>query len=211
MEITKYKANDGCEVVLSPETVMRDLVPSGDRVSDRQMRQFIATCQARRLNPLAGDCYLTVFKGKATVIVSKGYYERVAAQQEGYDGMESGITVMNGEGRVCDREGCVALPGETVVGGWARAYDRGRSHPSVAKVSMAEYDQHNSMWAAKPATMVCKVAKVQALRELYPGLFEGTYERTEIQDMPQAQPVPAEEVVDDVPVFGAQEEEDNEG
>ncbi|MBD9089258.1 MAG: hypothetical protein EGR72_04290, partial [Clostridiales bacterium] len=92
MEITKYEAQDGTIVELSPESVVRDLVPSGDRVSDRQMRQFIATCQARRLNPLAGDCYLTVFKGKATVIVSKGYYERVAAQQEGYDGMESGIT-----------------------------------------------------------------------------------------------------------------------
>lgn len=212
MEITKYEAQDGTTVELSAETVMRNLVPSGDRISDRQMRQFIATCQARRLNPLAGDCYLTVFKGKATVIVSKGYYERVAAQQEGYDGMESGITVINGEGRACDREGCVAFPGERVVGGWAKAYDRGRSRPSVAKVSMAEYDQHNSMWESKPATMICKVAKVQALRELYPGLFEGTYERTEIQDVPQAQPVPAEEVVEDVPEFGTdQTEEDIEG
>lgn len=77
---------------------------------------------------------------------------------------------------------------------------------------MAEYDQHNSMWESKPATMICKVAKVQALRELYPGLFEGTYERTEIQDVPQAQPVPAEEVVEDVPEFGTdQTEEDIEG
>ena len=65
--------------------------------------------------------------------------------------------------------------GWTIVGGWATAYDKGRSHPVHIEVALEEYDQHNSMWESKPATMIRKVAKAQALRELYPGCFKGTY------------------------------------
>lgn len=71
-EIVRYEASDGTPVTLSPEIVARDILGAGNDISDRQMASFIAKCQARHLNPLAGDCYLTVFKGQAAAIVAGG-------------------------------------------------------------------------------------------------------------------------------------------
>lgn len=174
-EITRYEAVDGTPVALSPETVVRDLLPSGDQLSDREMRRFIATCQARRLNPLAGDCYLMAIKGRAQVTVSKEYYMRVAAAQPGFDGFRAGVVVATKDG-LAYREGSIAgSKTEKLVGGWAEVYDKGRDHPVRAEVSLEEYDQQQSLWLTKPATMIRKVALVQALREAYPNALGGTY------------------------------------
>lgn len=73
------------------------------------------------------------------------------------------------------------------MGGWARVYDKRRSHPTVTTVALDEYDTGKSLWRSKPATMIRKVALVQALRETYPAQFGGVYDRDEMPDeMPQA-------------------------
>lgn len=182
-EIVRYEASDGTPVTLSPEIVARDILGAGNDISDRQMASFIAKCQARHLNPLAGDCYLTVFKGQATVIVSKDYFVRTATQQPTFDGIKAGVVVKTRDGELLYREGgIVGSTTERLVGGWAEVYDKGRSHPSRAEVSLAEYDQHNAMWESKPATMIRKVALVQAIREAYPGVFGGLYDRDEMPE-----------------------------
>lgn len=193
-EIVRYEASDGTPVTLSPEIVARDILGAGNNISDRQMASFIAKCQARHLNPLAGDCYLTVFKGQATVIVSKDYFVRTATQQPGFDGMRAGVVVKTRDGDLLYREGSiVGSTTERLVGGWAEVYDKGRAYPSRAEVSLAEYDQHNAMWESKPATMVRKVALVQAIREAYPGVFGGLYDRDEMPEPDEA--YEAQEVV----------------
>ena len=71
------------------------------------------------------------------------------------------------------------------------------------EVALSEYDQGNAMWEAKPATMIRKVAKAQALRELYPGCFKNTYVSEELPD--EGGPQAVECVVGpmpDVPDFG---------
>lgn len=186
-EIVRYEASDGTPVTLSPEIVARDILGAGNDISDRQMASFIAKCQARHLNPLAGDCYLTVFKGQATVIVSKDYFVRTATQQPTFDGIKAGVVVKTRDGELLYREGgIVGSTTERLVGGWAEVYDKGRSHPSRAEVSLAEYDQHNAMWESKPATMIRKVALVQAIREAYPGVFGGLYDRDEMPEPDEA-------------------------
>lgn len=182
-EIVRYEASDGTPVTLSPEIVARDILGAGNDISDRQMASFIAKCQARHLNPLAGDCYLTVFKGQATVIVSKDYFVRTATQQPTFDGIKAGVVVKTRDGDLLYREGSiVGSTTERLVGGWAEVYDKGRAYPSRAEVSLAEYDQHNAMWEGKPATMIRKVALVQAIREAYPGVFGGLYDRDEMPE-----------------------------
>lgn len=182
-QIVKYEASDGTSVELSPEIVMRDILGAGNDISKRQMASFIAKCRARHLNPLAGDCYLTVFKGQATVIVSKDYFVRTATQQPGFDGIRAGVVVKTRDGELVHREGSiVGSTTERLVGGWAEVYDTGRSYPSRAEVSLKEYDQGNSMWKSKPATMIRKVALVQAIREAYPGAFGGLYDRDEMPE-----------------------------
>lgn len=175
-EIVKYTTTDGLELELTPRKVIEELVRAKDRpaMTDRNVAIIMARCAALRMNPLAGDCHIGVFKGRPTIMPSIDYYQRVAAMQEGYDGMESGVVVSDGHTmeEVC---GCIVQKGWELVGGWAIAYDRGRSHPVHIVVPLEEYAQDNSMWESKPATMIRKVAKAQALRELYPGCFKGTY------------------------------------
>lgn len=175
-EIVKYVTTDGLEMELTPRKVIEELVPAKDRpaMTDRNVAMIMARCAALRMNPLSGDCHIGVFKGRPTIMPSIDYYQRVAAMQEGYDGMDSGIVVSDGSTmeEVC---GCIVQKGWELVGGWAIAYDRGRSHPVHIAVPLEEYAQDNSMWESKPATMIRKVAKAQALRELYPGCFKGTY------------------------------------
>ena len=192
--IVQYTASDGSSVKLSPQIVAKYIVTGGEPVPDREVFGFLAKCQARRLNPLAGDAYMTMFKGKASVIVSKDYFVRTATQQPGFDGIKAGVVVVGGDGSLAYREGAMVLPGETLVGGWAEVWDKGRRMPSHAEVSLGEYDQKRSLWLSKPATMIRKVALVQALREAYPGAYGGIYDADEMP-APDVADVPEPEVV----------------
>lgn len=200
--IVRYQASDGSEVKLSPGIVARYVITGGQQVDDREIFGFMAKCQARHLNPLAGDAYMTAYKNKktgrveASVIVSKDYFVRTATQQPGFDGIKAGVVVW--DKRVGDmryREGTIySKAQEQLVGGWAEVYDKGRSHPSRAEVSLEEYDQHRSLWLSKPATMIRKVALVQALREAYPGAYGGIYDRDEMPEPPEPVAAQAAEV-----------------
>lgn len=201
-QIVKYQANDGVEVTLTPETVAAYIATGNAQADMADVVRFMATCRARGLNPLAGDAYLTVFKGQngqksVSTITSKDYFVRTAHQQPTFDGIRAGVVVVKGEtGEPEYREGSIVLRGsETLVGGWAEVYDKACARPSRAEVSLDEYDQHRSVWKTKPATMIRKVALVQALREMYPAQFGGVYDGDEmpadIPPAPEPQPVAA--------------------
>ena len=212
-EIVTYEAQDGCEVELTPARIVNEIVPQKYRnsIDERAAAVLIAKLSARRMNPLAGDCTIGVFKGVPTIMPSIGYYRRVAASVETFDGVEKGVIVLTPDGRLHELEGSFYIPeeGDVLVGGWCKAYDKGRSRPVVCKVAMAEYDQKNTMWEEKPGTMIQKVAESQALRELYPGKFDGTYTREELpaEDPRAVVAAPAEAEVE-IPDFEFADETD---
>lgn len=192
-QITKYVASDGSEVELTAQSVLQYVATGNAQPQPREVARFIALCQARKLNPMTGDCYLTVFNGRegpqASVIVSKDYFVRTAAQQPTFDGLEAGIIVIS-KGQPVERQGSTLLPGEQLVGGWAKVYDKNRSHPTYESVSFSEYNTGKKMWQSKPATMIRKVALVQALREAYPLAYAGLYDSSEMPE-PQQAAIPA--------------------
>lgn len=200
--LVTYKASDGSDVRLSPGIVAKYVITGGLPVDEREVYGFMAKCQARHLNPLAGDAYMTTYKNKmtgkveASVIVSKDYFVRTATQQPGFDGIRAGVVVWDKRaGDMRYREGTIySKAQEQLVGGWAEVYDKARSHPSRAEVSLEEYDQHRSLWKTKPATMIRKVALVQALREAYPGAYGGIYDRDEMPEPPEPVATQAAEV-----------------
>lgn len=67
-----------------------------------------------------------------------------------------------------ERKGALMLPGDTLVGGWARVYRKNFKVPVEIFVSRDEYDKKQSTWSAMPATMIRKTALVNALREAFP-------------------------------------------
>lgn len=193
-----YTANDGVEVKLTPSIVAAYVASGNAQATPRDIFQFMATCQARGLNPLAGDAYLTVFKNReggttASTIVSKDYYMRTAAAQPDFDGIEAGVVVAHKGGALEYRPGClVGNQTERLVGGWAKVYSKNRSHPSEAVVSLSEYNQGRNLWKSKPATMIRKVALVQALREAWPAMFSQVYDSSEIDTREAEQPQTAQ-------------------
>lgn len=183
-EIVSYHANDGQDVTLSADTVRRYILTGNGSASDADVMGFMALCQARGLNPLARDAYLVKYgDGPASAIVSKDYYVRTATRKETFRGFRAGVVVVNRSGEMEYREGSlVGGQTERLVGGWAEVYDSRWDVPIKAVVGIEEYGTGKSMWKSKPATMIRKVALVQALREAYPGEFAGLYDAAEMGD-----------------------------
>ena len=62
-------------------------------------------------------------------------------------------------------------------------YRKDRLKPIVTKVNIEEYDKKQSSWNDKRATMIAKVAKVQALREAFPAQLGAMYTQEEQQNV----------------------------
>lgn len=181
-DIVKYQDRDGAEITLTPQDVVSYCYSGNAALTDRDVVNFMATCQALGANPFLKDVYLVKYGSAedAQIMAGKNYYTRVAAAIDTYDGMTAGIICAAPDGTVTYRNGSFAMPGETCVGGWAEVHDKRWSVPVRAEVAMGEYNSGRSLWKSKPMTMIRKVALVQALREAYPDRFAGTYDAAEM-------------------------------
>lgn len=215
-EITEYVAN-GMKVTLTPGTVRNYLI-SGDKekVTDQEIAMFINLCRFTGLNPWLREAYCIKYGNEpATLVVGKDAYFKRAEANDAYDGMDAGIIVQGEDGEIEYRPGTLKLKGEELIGGYAEVYRKDRSHSYRIEVSFDEYAGRkkdgtlNSQWSKKPATMIRKVAAVQALREAFPQSFSGMYVAEEVGSTepdhvagdvidPQAQPaLPQREMVPD--------------
>ncbi len=207
-----YKAGDA-DVKLSPQMV-RDYLCNGDveNVTNQDIVLFMNLCKYQGLNPFLKEAYLVKYgKNPAQLITSKTALEKRAARCARYRGFEAGIIVQGQDGRLENRMGTFCLPSETLVGGWAKVYVEGFSHPVETAVSLREYSTGKALWASKPATMIRKVAKMQALREAFPNDMQGLYCAEEMsadtEDFPEYPiPEPADAPIEtgfaeDAPVY----------
>ena len=206
----EYDSN-GEKVKLSPATVRNYLVNGGGNVTDQEVMMYLTLCRYQHLNPFLKEVYLIKYgSSPATIVTGKDLFMKRASRNPNYAGKKAGIIVMNKEsGEIDEREGTVYVKeSEELIGGWAKVYIKGHEEPEYASVSFEEYAGRksdgtlNSQWASKPATMIRKVALVQALREAFPEDFGGLYSPEEmgnsaavvLDDAAPAQPVeiPAE-------------------
>lgn len=185
VEVT-YKAG-GADVKLTFGMIKKYLVTGNpESVTEQELMMFMSLCKYQGLNPFLRDAYLIKYGTQAaTIVVGKNALEKRAARCERYKGFEAGIIVWTGNG-VERRTGTFYLPDEQLVGGWARIYVDGYDKPIETEVSLEEYIGRkkdgtvNSQWATKPATMIRKVAKAQALREAFPEDMSGMYVAEEV-------------------------------
>lgn len=200
----KYIAN-GEEVKLTPSFVKQYLV-SGDAsaVTNAEVIQFMTLCKYQHLNPFLREAYLIKYGSQpATLVTGKDTFLKRAYRNKNYKGKASGIIVKTKDGKVDYRDGSFyERDVETIVGGWAKIFIEGRE-PEMNTVSFEEYAGRkkdgtlNSQWASKPATMIRKVAVVQALREAFPEDFGGLYSPEEMGDAVEA--IPAQDAPIEVP------------
>lgn len=175
---------------LSVDTIKKYI---NDKATDDEAYVFLQLCQARGLNPFLKEAHLIKYDHlkPATMVVGKDAFMKRAELHPCFAGIEAGIILESGDDScpaINEREGSFYLPVELthIVGGWAKVYRTDRKVPIVAKVAFSEYvgltsqGQPNKIWGSKPATMIRKVAIVQALREAFTTELGGCYDQCEM-------------------------------
>lgn len=187
--VTEYQSENGSVVKLSPGIVRQYLVSGKGNVSDQEVMLFLMLCKQQKLDPFQKDAYLIKYSDNdpATIVVGKDTFLKRAEGNADFRGFEAGVILLGDDGQIVEREGSFMRPEEGLpVGGWGRVYKEGRSVPYYASVSFEEYAGRksdgdlNRQWKSKPATMIRKVALVQALREAFPKSFSGLYDQAEM-------------------------------
>lgn len=205
-----YMVN-GEEVKLSPSVVRNYLVNGQGNVTDQEVAYFLNLCKYQKLNPLIKECYLIKYgSSPATIVMGKDAMTKRAMRNPKYAGQQAGVIVTNDKtGELEYRQGALVISGETLVGGWAKVYVKGYDVPIESAVALTEYmgmkdGQPNSMWRGKPATMIRKVALVQALREAFPedlgGLYDSSEMGVEIDEPAMAAPLEMEPQPEPAPI-----------
>ena len=185
-KVVEYLAGDE-KIHLTPN-IIRNYLVSGDagRVTDQEVVMFLNLCKYQHLNPFLREAYLVKYgNSPATIVTGKDAFMKRAKRNPEYKGYQAGVVVLK-DGELEERVGGLVLNGEQLVGGWAKVYIAGYEVPAEVTVSFEEYvgrkgnGEINSQWQGKPATMIRKVALVQALREAFPEDFAGLYSQEEM-------------------------------
>lgn len=183
-----YEAG-GQQIELTPVTVKQYLVSgSADKVTDQEVGMFLKICEGQKLNPFLREAYLVKYGNQAAqIVVGKDAFTKRAESNPNYKGSESGIIVVNLKQEIEERKGTFYLKGrEELVGGWAIVKFKDNKEEVYNTVSLDEYIGRKSdgtitqMWSTKPATMIRKVALVQALREAFPSALSQMYTAEEV-------------------------------
>jgi len=186
-----FQAN-GQPVTLSLSTVKKYLISGGANVTDQEAIMFINLCKYQKLNPWLREAYCIKYgSSPATLVTGKEAFLKRAEAQPNYDGSKAGVVVLTQDGEITYRDGALVLPNETLVGGWAEVFRKDKSHSMRMEVSMQEYTgktkdgRTNEQWTKRPATMIRKVALVQALRESFPENLGALYVAEEVGGVEQ--------------------------
>lgn len=183
----EYKCGEET-VKLSPTIIRNYLVNGGGNVTDQEIVMFLNLCRFQHLNPFLREAYLIKFgNNPATIVTGKDAITKRAMRNPKFAGQEAGVVIYHEEsGELEHRTGSLVMEDEKLVGGWAKVHVKGYNVPIEAVVSYQEYvgtkgdGSVNGQWSKKPATMIRKVALVQALREAFPEDLGGMYASEEM-------------------------------
>lgn len=155
--------------------------------TEQEIYMFLQLCKGQQLNPFLREAYLIKYGNTpATIVTGKDTFIKRARSISAYKGFRAGIVVLNPKNELTYREGGIVLKGESLIGGWAEVFRNDCEAPVRSEVDFDEYVAKksdgtiNKQWTEKPATMIRKVALVQAHREAFPDQFEGMYSPEEM-------------------------------
>jgi hypothetical protein len=189
--VTSYEVS-GLEVKLTIDYVKKYIARGVAELTDEEAYSFIGFCKYNCLNPFLNEAFLIKYKkGDApTYIVGKYAFMKRAEACPDFDGFEAGLILKRGD-MIVEEVGSLMLPGDTLLGGWSKAYRKSCKYPFVARVALSEYSTGQALWASKPSTMIRKVAIVHALREAFPTQLGGLYVS---EEMPEPEDATYEDV-----------------
>lgn len=179
----KYESG-GSKIDLTVMDVKNYLVSgNANKVTPQEVGMFLKLCEGQKLNPFLREAYIVKYGDQAAqMVVGKDAFTKRAESNPNYKGAKSGVIVVNLSKQIENREGTFVYVegGEKLVGGWARVHFKDDKEEVFNTVSLSEYNTGKSLWASKPATMIRKVALVQALREAFPNALGQLYIAEEV-------------------------------
>lgn len=185
VEFTPFGTKD--KIQLSIEIVKRLVAvktKTGKTASDEDAFRFMLLCQARKLNPFEGDCYLIGYDGHAgpsfsLITAHQAFLKRAELHPE-FDGMDSGTIVLR-KGEIVDLVGDWHMPEDRILGGWATVWFKGRAHPMKKRLRLERFNKNYGIWRDDPAGMIVKCAEADALRSSFPTMLGGMFIREEAE------------------------------
>lgn len=197
-------STDHGDITLSNEIVRKYLVNGNGAVTDQEVMMFMALCKHQSLNPFIREAYLIKYgnNSPATIVTGKEVFTKRAHKTPECKGFKAGVIVQNNETKETKDTMGFCPPGSTIVGGWGEVHLDGWLFPLRVEVDLKEYEgkthtgEVTKMWKEKKATMIRKVALVQALREAFPEKFQGMYSPEEINSIDRSLPDEPVNIVD---------------
>lgn len=189
IELVPFGGEDKIRITINQvKNLIAVKTKSGKTCSDTDAIKFMALCQARRLNPYEGDCFLIGYDGKdgvpsfSLITAHQAFLKRAELNQE-YDGMKSGVIVDEGTPPVLrDLEGDFYTEGsQRVVGGWATVFFKNRKQHMHKRVRLKRFQKAWGIWQEDPAGMIVKCAEADALRSSFPTMLGGLYMKEEVE------------------------------
>ena len=185
--MTYTPLGENTPITLTLQMIAHDIATptkKGAVPSEGDCLRFMNLCRGRELNPWTGDCFMIGFDSNNgpsfELITSYQALLKRAERSPNFDGLEGGVVVQVGDA-LEQREGSLVSKGETVVGGWAKAWRTDRRIAHTAIVDLKTYSTGRSRWGVDPAGMIQKVAKAAALREAFPNTVGGLYVQEEME------------------------------
>ena len=202
-QILEFEDGSGNFLSLDYATV-KSVISTSALVSDSEIMYFMQMCTFQQLNPFLREAYLIKYSETmpASIVVGKEAFAKKADADPRYEGYQAGIIVATAEGKQERREGCFYDKEiEKLLGGWCRVFKTGSKFPIYIEVALHEYEvkkkngEVNTMWREKGATMIRKVAYVQAHREAIPSRLGALLiaEEVEAKHMQMAEKAPPTE------------------
>lgn len=151
----------------------------GATATDGDIVKFMMLCKARGLNPWVGDAYLVGYDSQDgpsfSLITSHQALLKRAEAHPAMDGLQSGVIVRDVNNELVEREGDLLLPGEKLVGAWAKLYRKDRRVVTYDALNLSTYDKGRSQWEKDKSGMIVKCAEASVLRKAFPSQLAGLY------------------------------------
>lgn len=169
--------------ILTPRDVIDYINP---KATEHEAYLFAEFCRRKGADPMTKQVYLVIYEGQngrnVSFIAGKEYFTEKAEAHPQFSGYEAGIIVKPSGGGDAERRIGTFWDSdeEKLVGGWAKVWRKDRDYPFVSEVPLKDYNTGKNQWTKMPATMIRKVPLVQSLREAFPGMFGGMYDRSEM-------------------------------
>ncbi len=177
------------------DLIKRTVCPKN--TTDDEFLLFIEQCKRTDLDPLLKEAFCIDRAGQRVFQPSHEGMMARADRFDDFEGIECAAVYTADRITISDTEVAhsfnPAAPRGALVGAWARVHRRGRVLP-IEWVLLSEYVQaNNPKWkpqGGQQQTMICKVARVAALRRAYPNVFGSSYIAEEWADEKDVTPLP---------------------